>query len=227
MWCSSPFSPQLALIADDSSLEGSLWFHVEAFLLSWQLTPPVTQPQLQTGTLSRMTCQNLNKTLLLILYKVCQSNRGDITTAAVHAKSRDCRDPEISFIWFVVWLPALVDPCQIMGSDKVALVEDKLIRSDKAESYHTPCPLRIVAGAICVYALSPLSSAVFLNSRCNANLVLAGPTVFVCVWFRVHLADFPCFFLSLSLSPKIHTQRHSVRNDGHPEKYTGIRKLPK
>lgn len=175
-----------------------------------------------------MTCRNLNKTLLLILYKVCQSNRGDITTAAVHAKSRDCRDPEISLIWFVVWLPALVDPCQIRGLNKVALVEDKLIWSDKAEI--TPpafYPLRIVAGAVCVYALSPLSSAVFLNRRCNANLELAGPTVFVCVWFRVHLADFPCFFLSLSLSPKIHRQRHSVRNDGHPEKHTGIRKLPK
>lgn len=64
-----------------------------------------------------------------------------------------------------------------------------------------------MAGAVCVYALSPLSSVVFLNRRCNANLALAGPTAFVCVWFRVHLADFPCFFLSLSLSPKIHTQR--------------------
>lgn len=141
---------------------GSLWFHVEAFLLSWQLTPPVTQPQLQTGTLSRMTCRNLNKTLLLILYKVCQSNWGDITTAAVHAKSRDCRDPEISLIWFVVCLPALVDPCQITGLNKVALVGDKLIWSDKAESYHAPCLLSSARSGRCGLCLC----SVAVKQRC-------------------------------------------------------------
>lgn len=52
-----------------------------------------TQPQLQRGSSLWNTCQNFNKTLLLILDWVCCCNRGDSTW--------DALDPEISLIRFV------------------------------------------------------------------------------------------------------------------------------